>query len=201
MGMVLSIRTLSDGNIRNVLADPPLIWQVVAPDMPELYEEARRQKPGLLSRLFGSRNAPNAAQAAPLTLADGEGNEANVDKAWHGLHYLLTQTAYEGTMPLNFLVAGGTEAGSIDVGYGPARMFTADQVKAIDIALRPIDAAFLTKRFDPAEMMRLKIYPEFWDRDPDDDDVLGYCIAIFDEMKAFISEAAARSLGIVVSVS
>ena len=34
-------------------------------------------------------------------------DELEVDKAWHGLHFLLTGTAWEGDFPLNFIVSGG----------------------------------------------------------------------------------------------
>ena len=44
MGMVLELTTLADENIERILADPPLIWRVVAPDEPEFYEAARREQ-------------------------------------------------------------------------------------------------------------------------------------------------------------
>jgi hypothetical protein len=43
--------------------------------------------------------------------------ELDGDKAWHGIHFLLTGTAGEGTPPLDFIVRGGQEVGDIDVGY------------------------------------------------------------------------------------
>ena len=52
----------------------------------------------------------------------------DIDKAWHGIHYLLTGTAWEGAAPLNFLVAGGRPVGDVDVGYGPARAFSGAEV-------------------------------------------------------------------------
>lgn len=42
-----------------------------------------------------------------------------MDKAWHGIHYLLTGTAWEGDPPLNFLVTGGREVGTEEIGIGP----------------------------------------------------------------------------------
>jgi hypothetical protein len=50
--------------------------------------------------------------------SNGKGDELEVDKAWHGLHFLLTGSAWEGSFPLNFIVAGGQEVGD-DLGYGP----------------------------------------------------------------------------------
>lgn len=199
MSMVLGVCTLGDANVRKVLADPPLVWRVIAPDDPEPYEEARQPRPRLLDFIFGKRRA--AAPAAELELAEGEVVDMDIDKAWQGLHYLLTQTPWGGSEPLNFLLAGGSAAGDVDVGYGPARLFTSSQVRALSEALLPIDGEFLRRRFDPAEMMRLDIYPGIWDRDPAEDDTLGYCIEHFESLKAFIAQAAARKVGMVLYLS
>src|SRR5512135_1798793 len=61
----------------------------------------------------------------------------DVDKAWNGIHFLLTGDAQHGTPPLGFIV-GGKPLGDIDVGYGPARGFDAAEVRAIADALRPL---------------------------------------------------------------
>jgi hypothetical protein len=38
--------------------------------------------------------------------SNGNGDELEIDKSWHGLHFLLTGSAREGSFPLNFIVAG-----------------------------------------------------------------------------------------------
>jgi hypothetical protein len=202
MSMCLALCTLSDQNIRKVLADPPLIWKVLSPDDPEPYENARKERAGggFLSRLFGRNSAP-VPPAAELELTDGEGADTDLDKSWHGIHYMLTQTAWEGAEPLSFLLTGGDPVGNIDVGYGPARALAAEQVQAFHAALQPIDEAFLKRRFNPAEMMKLKIYPEIWDRDPAEDDSFGYCAEYFGSLKSFVADAAKRRLGLLVYIS
>ena len=128
MGMVVSLSAVRDETIERLLADPPLVWQVVAPDDPEAYERARREadnrtKPGLFSRLFGARTQSNAPSTPPaaVELTDGEGELGDLDKSWHGIHYLFTGKADESGTPLEFLVAGGASVGDEDVGYGPPR--------------------------------------------------------------------------------
>ncbi len=196
--MYLAMFTLSDEHVRKVLADPPLIWKVVEQDDGEAYERARHGKPvGFLARLFGSRKETKPPHQE-FMLADGEVENADLDKAWHGIHYLLTQTAWEGEAPLNFLLCGGATVGDIEVGYGPARAFSAAEVKAISGALRPIDVSFLRARFNPAEMMSLDIYPQIWDRDPADDDTFGYCAEYFDSLKSFVDKASERDLGLII---
>lgn len=201
MGMCLGLCTLSDGNIRKVLTDPPLIWKVIAPGDPDAYENVREEPSGgLLSKLFGRKNL-TTQKATDLQLADGEVVDTDLDKAWHGIHYMLTQSAWEGEEPLSFLVNGGSQVGDIEVGYGPARVFTSGQVQSLNVALQPIDEPFLKNRFNPREMMSLEIYPEIWDRDPGEDDSFGYCVEYFGTLKSFVAQAAQRRMGIVLYIS
>lgn len=197
MSMCLALCTLRDENIGRVLADPPLIWKVIAPDDPEVYENARKGPTGLLARLFGRKPAPAAATEA-LQLTAGEVEFTDLDKAWHALHYLFTGTAWDGDAPLAFLVKGGKDVGDIDVGYGPARAFDAAAVQAIHAALAPLDEILLKARFHPDDMMKLEIYPEIWDRDPKDDDTFGYCMDNFRNLKTFVAKAVTRNVGLIV---
>jgi hypothetical protein len=192
MSMILGLTALGDDDVGKILAHPPLVLRVLAPDDPEVAGSAA-QKGGFLSRLFGARKA-----AAEPALSDHGAAHTDLDKAWHGIHFLLTGTDWEGEGPLSFLVKGGTEVGDIDVGYGPARAFRAAEVRAIAAALAPVDEATLRARFDPAEMMKLEIYPEIWDRDPADDDTLGYCMEYYGELKQFVAGAAGRGEGLLV---
>jgi hypothetical protein len=85
----------------------------------------RRQPEGMMTFLYGE---------------DGEAvhpRRLSVDKAWHGLHFLLNGDPWSGSPPLDFIV-GGEAIGEVDVGYGPARGFSSAQVAAIHEALAPI---------------------------------------------------------------
>lgn len=205
MGMYLVLYTVSDESIEKIRADPALIWKVVADDDPEAYERARseqtrfEQPVGFFKKIFGWQQAP-VTPKLELDLAEDEVAELDLDKAWHGLHYLLTGTAWEGEEPLNFLVKGGAEVGE-DMGYGLARALRSQQVQSLNIALQPIDEDFLRSRFNPSEMLRLGIYPEIWDRDPEKDDSLGYLLSAFEELKTFVEEAAADDLGLLVFIT
>jgi hypothetical protein len=202
MSMILGMVALDDTNIARLLADPPLIWRVLAPDDPEPYDEARRQgrQPGVWGRLLGRKAAPEVVPE-DLQLADDDRADTDLDKAWHGIHYLLTGTAWEGAPPLNFLVQGGREVGTIDVGYGTARAFAADEVIKIDRALAGLTDEGLRGRFRPDHMMKLKIYPEIWDRDPADDDTLSYLMESVAALRAFLRGAVDAGRGLVVYLS
>jgi hypothetical protein len=197
MSMILNLVALSDANISRVLADPPLIWQVIAPGDTTMYEAARAaQKSTFLSRIFGT--GKSATDATPLELSSFEGGSVDLDKAWHGIHYLLTNTASGGDRPLSLLVAGGTPVGDIDVGYGPARAFTATQTRAAHEALAALTNDALRLNFDPSDMMANEIYPEIWDDDSDGDDAAGYLIEYADTLRGFLRETTNAGLGTVV---
>ena len=136
MGMVLGITQLDDRTIERLVADPPLVWLVIAGDDREQYERARQderrlRKPGFIARLFGAAPPPPSPDAPPFALGDGEGKEIDFDKSWHGMHYLLARSDEGGTPPLDFLLGGGRTVGDEDVGYGPAWVFTAAETRTI----------------------------------------------------------------------
>lgn len=192
MGMLASLYTLSDNNIEKVIDNPLLLEIVTDQQDPHAYERARqREMPGLLQRLLG-RKAPVRSDPANFVLADGEALDVDLDKAWHGLHYMLTRTAWDGNPPLNFIVQGGRDIDEY------SRAFSAADVTAIDAALGLINTALLASRFDADEMDRLDIYPGIW-ANPENE-ALDYCLEHFILLKDFIHQAAHRLLGMVVCI-
>ena len=139
---------------------------------------------------------------SPEELSDllyGEDGEVlDLDKAWHGLHYLLTGTDFDGEEPLGFLLMGGEAVG--DRGMGPIRAFTPAQLVDISRALEKLDGAELRRRFDPEEMTALNIYPDIWMRDLEED-TLGYVLDAFERLKPFLREGVQRGLGLLVYMS
>lgn len=121
-----------------------------------------------------------------------EPDTLDVGRWWHGLHYLLTGTAWEGAPPLDFIARGGR---LLD-GEGTVRVFTTDQVREISHALEPITVDVLSARFDPVQMTRLKIYPHAWQSD-----ALAELRVYFESLKRLLRRAAAEGLGLVVQVA
>lgn len=175
MGMRLQLYSLSNDHVAALLADPPLVWDVLGADDPELRE--------------------GQGQPGGLDLAPDEVETEDLDKAWHGIHYLLTGSAWEGEGPLGFICQGGRAVGDIDTGYGPARALDAAEVKALAAALADVDAARLAERFDPAAMEAQDIYPNIWD---EGDEALAYCQQFYASMQAFIAHTAQRGYGLLI---
>ena len=201
MGMVAGLTMLAEHNIERLLSDPPLVWKIVAPDDPELYDDARRAaNPGSRwSRLFGK--APLPPPVTELSLSKQEGTSIDIDKSWHGIHYLLTGSADAAEMPWTFLVSGGADVGDIEVGYGPARVFTAGEAISILTGLEGVTDEELHARFNSEEMMRLEIYPEIWDRDPSGGEPLDYLIDYIGRLRAFLHQTVDQRLGLVVTLT
>jgi len=199
MGMCLGLTTLGDLNIARVLSDPPLIWCVIAPDDPEPYEAARKENaPSFLAKIFGRKAS---SQTQDFLLRDSEGIATDLDKAWHGIHYLFTGSADTGDFPWCFLVVGGRTVGNVDVGYGPARVFSSAQTKEIFAALSTLDEDQLRRRFNPSEMTAKGIYPEIWSRGSPDAETIDYLLEYYSVLRGFLQQATEEEVGIVVYLS
>ena len=117
-------------------------------------------------------------------------NYIDLDKAWHGIHYLLTGTAEGGIQPQSLAVFGGEEFGP-DVGYGPARFLTVDQVRRVAEHLSALTPEALASRFNAKDMEAKQIYPDvIWVRDGQE--ALGYALDNYQQLQVFYQDAAAR---------
>jgi hypothetical protein len=193
MGMVLALTSVDDKALAAIQAHPALVWKLLAPDDPEAYETAlTAEKRSWLSRLLGGK------QPEVLDVGIDAGDQIDLDKAWHGIHFLLTGTAWEGDHPLNFLLLGGTQIGDIDVGYGPARGFTFASLDEVWSTLKEVDAGTLQSRFDPKLMADLDIYPEIWQAEGEG--ALDYCLEYFEDLKSFIGSTVDSGKGVVISI-
>ena len=130
-------------------------------------------------------------------LLDEEGPDIDLDRAWHGIHFLLTGTARGAVGPRGYIL-GGRPVGEINVGYGPARVLTSTEVAAFDDLLQCIPDDELSQRFNPEAMTRAEIYPEIWERaQTGEEDVLGYLVGHFDELKTFVAGARRDGMGLI----
>jgi hypothetical protein len=129
-----------------ISAHASMIWRAVAVDSFKF--EQIKKNPEVLAQLLFSESD----QAISL------------EKDWHGIHYLLTGTAWDVKGEAGQAILGGTEFGD-DLGYGPARMLTPGQVRAIAEALAKNSPKSLSARYNPEAMTTLEIYPSVWNRE------------------------------------
>jgi hypothetical protein len=118
----------------------------------------------------------------------------DLDKAWHGVHYVLCGQVEPGDSLLSRAVLGGTEIGDDFSGYGRARYFTATQTTDLAAALRdPQTELDVSERYDPQQMTELQVYPFGWDEKDDRE----WIMDAFRSLRGFYAEAAANGRAVV----
>jgi hypothetical protein len=129
-------------------------------------------------------------------LLDGADPEViDLDKMWHGIHYLLVE-GEEDTVAAQ-AVLGGQEIGD-DVGFGPVRYLVPGEVEAVAAHLDGTPFELLADRFEPDRMNGLGVYPEEWD----EDGVLAAELApAYERLVAFYRTAAERGEVVLVALA
>ncbi len=151
-----------------------------------------RERGQALAAMVGSQQSPKAPNSSGKA---GQGAKISLEKAWHGVHYLLCGEIEPGSAIPSQAVMGGVEVGE-DLGYGPARYFDADEVRAISQALnRATLEAEMTARFDPARMTSLGIYPGGWKAGD-----VNWLMEEFRRLQKFYDDASAAKLAIVTNL-
>lgn len=150
-----------------------------------------------VGEILSQRFTERVAKQMPDAQKTGEprARSISLDKAWHGLHYLLCGSAEPVPGPLGQAVFGGTEFGD-DMGYGPARCFSVAETSDIARALQaPGLETILRNRFDAGTMEQLGIYPGgVWDEGPD------WLIDAFRDLRDFYAGASAAGQGVVTVI-
>jgi hypothetical protein len=195
-----------------------VVWRVTEADVRRLATASARE---VNDFLFGAPSGPVRAKGlrgwfnriSPITIESyedyldaprgpgGAKAELEVDKAWHGLHFLFTGTAWEGDEPACFLVQGGSVLGEDADEEALPRVLSAPQVAAFAGFLGDLSREALARRYDPARMMEMKIYPEIWDRDAEAEQNRNYLLDAFDALRDFVVAAAAEGDRLVVMVT
>jgi hypothetical protein len=174
MGMIFCARLLTGEELAAVRADPS-----VAEDL-------------LLGDEVDETETQGGEDAEDGTLID-------IDKAWHGIHYLLTGTAWEATTTLGRVILGGAPLDSTDAGYGPVRLLEQREVADIAAALSALDDTVLRARFDPSAMERLDIYPSVW---AEGESVLEeYLLPNLAALRKLYAEAAATGSAVIAGIT
>jgi hypothetical protein len=140
------------------------------------------------AQLRGFLDDPDSVASFLCPDDDEPVNSIDIDKSWHGIHFLLTGETEGGQPPLSQVVLGGTEIGD-DVGYGPARYLTPEQVKQVASALAALSRSQLASRFSAAAFEAADVYPQIWD---EGQEALDYLLENYDVLVEFYRQASAR---------
>ncbi|MFI5351521.1 MAG: DUF1877 family protein [Candidatus Binatales bacterium] len=142
-------------------------------------------------------NRPPLGSHPACSIQQGMGAALSLEKAWHGVHYLLCGEPDAGRTILSQAILGGTEFGD-DLGYGRARYFAQAKVSltAREMAQAELELEIEMKaRFDPVQMARAGIYPRLWT--PTD---AAWLIEEFRRLKNFYVEAGAGQFALVTCI-
>src|SRR5580704_8543638 len=129
----------------------------------------------------------------PLRDAGAFGDDTNVlrlEKSWHTLHYLLTGSAEPVNTCLGKAILGGAEIGP-DLGYGPARLLSPEEVREVAEALARLSKEDLAQCFNLSAMEAANIYA------CDSEEELELAQAYFERMMHFYADAAAMGNAVI----
>ena len=121
-----------------------------------------------------------------------------MDKAWHGIHFLLTGSVWEGAEPLCYLVKGGEVIGTED---DWAWLLRPNQIADWANALSTISADDLRKRYDPMAMAKADIYPSIWDRVDEEQDNLEYLLDYYEVLCSFLEQTKKENKGAIIFIT
>ncbi|MBX3411755.1 MAG: YfbM family protein [Pirellulales bacterium] len=123
----------------------------------------------------------------------------DLQKSWHGLHYLLTGESADAPLPLGFIFASGEPIEELDAGYGAPCWISPEQAREVHFALDRLSDEELWARFDPEAMNQAGIYPMIWDEG--EGDLREEYTMYFHELKKLVADAAEKNKGLVSHLS
>lgn len=124
------------------------------------------------------------------------GRVAYLDKAWHAIHFVLNQSAWEGEPPWNWAIFGGEPVSDDE---DAPRHVPADHVRQIAAALATLPADEFARRYDAQALADADIYPDvIWLRDGDE--AKDYVVTYYAELIGFYAAAAARGDSVFTSI-
>lgn len=200
MGMTCSLHRVSLGELEQLRTNPDMLEKVLGFDAgPRVRDVRPKGILGFLLRLTPVKITevdPDAPET--LNYVPDPNREIDIEKSWHGLHFLFTGTSDEGGEPACFLIKGGEDIDD----EGAARALSPEQVKRFATFLGSLTPERLRDRFDVKRMMELEIYPDIWDRPVSgDENPLEWLIAYFTELQSFVQRVANDGHAIIVHTS
>jgi hypothetical protein len=110
----------------------------------------------------------------------------DIDKAWHGIHFLFTNSAWGGPTPAKWIIFGKTPIPEFEGGYGPAHYLTPSQVSQVSELLENTPIEELKRRYDSHDFFDADIYPNLlWDEEDEE-----YLLYHYAHLKTLYQKAA-----------
>lgn len=131
-------------------------------------------------------------------LADGPDERLlDLGRAWHGIHFLLSGSAWGGTPPAFDAVLGGVQLGDPTT-YEPVRLLDVSAVVAVATHLAAHGPGVLTPRFTHRALQQAEVYPDDAWREPDA--LPTFLLPAYGRLTAFFCAAAAARDAVLVQL-
>lgn len=126
----------------------------------------------------------------------------DIDKSWEAIAFLFGNNADDYLdHPLATAIFGShTLDENQDIGYGPARFVTTEQVKEIHNLLTQLSNEELRKRFSPQKLNEEEIYPSFWS-EADKEEIWEHLSANINTIREVYSTAAKNNEAVITFIN
>jgi Domain of unknown function (DUF1877) len=205
MGMTCDLYRAAASETDRLRANPTAVEELLFPpgSTPPVVEVREKGLTGWILHLIGVKITqvdPN--WVPPEQTEPDDGSELDLEKMWHGLHYIFTGTAWEGEPPACFLVHGGEQIGDEDADSRP-RLLDPTEVRQFSAFLASLSDDEFTRRYDPERMTALNIDPDvIWKRDAaSDHPPIEHLRTAFGDLRNFVAAAAERGDAIVIALN
>jgi Domain of unknown function (DUF1877) len=124
----------------------------------------------------------------------------DIDKSWHGIHFLLTGDRVEGKPPLENAILGGSPLGDPEhpqLDYG-VRFLIPNEVQEVAKALSQMAESELRSRFNPELLSAANIYPNVWERGAEE---LDYLMFYYVRLVKFFQAAAENNEAMLIYIT
>ena len=145
---------------------------------------------------YKALTAPWSTRNRKVSKRGEDRDELQIDKSWHGLHFLLTGRSDGGDPPVSLAILGGKVVPDRRglMGFGPAHKLTPGEVREVSGVLVTLNAVDLLSRYDADEMRRNEVYA--MGVLPDED--RGYLGVYYEKVRSFYAEAATKQNGMLI---
>jgi hypothetical protein len=189
MGIAYCLIRTSPENIELLRSRPKALAEFIC-QVDDVYEEPN---PGILARLFG-----RVPKVDTRPVPDRSNNdEADLDKAWHIIHYLLCGDTGRGDGPLAIIGDDLNPLAELDLGLGKPNLISSGRVRAFAEASSGISEADFFARFLPEEMPLDELYMGDVIARGDVDDIREYALENFEVLRSFVSQASEQGEAII----
>ncbi len=204
MSIVVTVRAITTEELAALHADPTQVLAFLLGDDWTSDEPNTPRRPWWR---FWNKAAATPTETPARYASPDEADVVDLDKAWHGMHWLLTGAAGPGqdlrsVLFAHIAVAGCREVGGPeqDVGYGPARTLDVAATRAFCEIVEALDNETCARRFDPRIMEEQAIYPDgIWQAEGPE--ALQWLLDARDSLLALLRRAVAQQRCVILWAS